>query len=200
VPGGPDQPCSSGELLDAWIGIVHGYTQVNRILADYIERETGLPPADFFVLARLRRSGDPAVPLSTLARELAFSSGGFTKLADRLQQAGLLQRQPSPCDRRVINAALTPDGCAAADRALDVYSAGLRKLVLCHLGTDGLRTMVSQMTRLGNLPPDTLAEQADPEATTPRDRSKAARKTASQRPELTPSGPDDPRAPLLPRL
>src|SRR6266581_3274380 len=86
APGDSDQHCSTGELLDAWMGIIRGHKHVNRILACHVEQETGLPAPDFFVLAKLRRSSDPAVPLSTLARELAFSSGGFTKLADRLQQ------------------------------------------------------------------------------------------------------------------
>jgi DNA-binding MarR family transcriptional regulator len=165
APGDPDHSCSSEELLDAWTGIVRGYTHVNSILACHVEQETGLPRPDFHVLARLRRSGDPAVPLSTLARELAFSSGGFTKLADRLEQAGLIRRQPSPCDRRVINAVLTPAGRAAADRVLAVYCAGLRVLVLRHLGTDGLRAMASQMSRLGSIPPSCLEEQPGSETT-----------------------------------
>jgi DNA-binding MarR family transcriptional regulator len=161
APGDPDQRCSTEELLDAWIGIIRGCEHVNRILACQVEEETGLPAPDFFVLAKLRRGVDPAVPLSTLARELAFSSGGFTKLADRLQQAGYIRREPSPCDRRVTNAVLTPAGRAAADRALAVYCAGLRELVLRHLGTDGLRAMVSQMTRLSDLPPCDPGEQSE---------------------------------------
>src|SRR6266511_1167099 len=72
-PGDSDQRCSTEELLDAWMGIMRGYKHVNRILACHVEQETGLPAPDFFVLAKLRRSSDPAVPLSTLARELAFS-------------------------------------------------------------------------------------------------------------------------------
>ena len=165
APGDPDQRCSAEELLDAWTGIVRGFTHVNRTLAGRIEQETGLAPPDFFVLSRLWRSPDPAVPLSTLGRELAFSSGGFTKVADRLQQAGLIVRQPSPSDRRVTNAVLTPAGRATAEQALAVYCAALRELVLRHLGTDGLRGMVGQMSRLGDLSPCRLAGQPEPEAT-----------------------------------
>jgi DNA-binding MarR family transcriptional regulator len=165
APGDPDQRCSTEELLDAWTGIVRGFTHVNRMLAWHVEQETGLAPPDFFVLSWLWRSPDPAVPLSRLGRELAFSSGGFTKVADRLQQAGLIVRQPSPSDRRVTNAVLTPAGRATAERALAVYCAALRELVLRHLGTDGLRGMVGQMSRLGDLPPCRLAEQPEPGAT-----------------------------------
>jgi DNA-binding MarR family transcriptional regulator len=165
VPGDPDQRCSTEELLDAWTGIVRGFKHVNQTLACQVEQETGLAPPDFFVLSQLWRSPDPAVPLSRLGRELAFSSGGFTKVADRLQQAGLIMRQPSPSDRRVTNAVLTPAGRATAERALAVYCAALRELVLRHLGTDGLRGMVGQMSRLGDLAPCRLAEEPEPEAT-----------------------------------
>ncbi len=147
-----------------WTEIVHGFKHVNEILAGHVEQEIGLPPPDFFVLARLLRGSDPAVPLSRLARERAFSSGGFTKLADRLEQAGLIVRQPSAFDRRVTNAVLTPAGRAAAERAVGVYCAALRELVLRHLGTDGLRAMVSQMSRLTDLPPGCPGEPPDGES------------------------------------
>jgi DNA-binding MarR family transcriptional regulator len=162
APGDRDEHCSSAELLDSWTCIVRGYTYVNRTLTEQVERETGLSAASFVVLAWLLRSSDRAAPLSTLARQAAFSSGGFTKVADRLEQAGLIQRQPSPCDRRVTNAILTPAGHAQAERALAVYCAGLRELVLHHLGADGLRAMAGQMSRLsGDPPPEFLPERHD---------------------------------------
>jgi DNA-binding MarR family transcriptional regulator len=132
--------------MSAWTSIVRGYTHVTQTLTEQVERETGLPAPSFFVLAWLLRSSDQAVPLSALARQVAFSSGGFTKVADRLEQAGLIERQPSPSDRRVINAVLTPAGRAQAERAFAVYCAGLRELVLQRLGLDGLRAMASQMS------------------------------------------------------
>jgi hypothetical protein len=87
------QHCSADELLDAWLGIIRGFKRANRILADHVEKETGLAPPDFLVLTILLRSPDPAVPLSAFAKKLDFSSGGFTKLADRLQQVGMIERR-----------------------------------------------------------------------------------------------------------
>jgi DNA-binding MarR family transcriptional regulator len=145
----PAEHCSSDELVDTWTSIVQGYTRVTRMLTEQVERETGLPAPSFFVLAWLLRSTEPAVPMSTLARQVAFSSGGFTKVADRLEQAGLIERQPSPADRRVTNAALTAAGRVEAERAFAVYCAGLRELVLHRVGLDGLRAMATQMSLLG---------------------------------------------------
>lgn len=145
-PAGPS--AAFDELLDAWGCVVRGYTHVTGLLAEQVERETGLAAPAFVVLAWLLRSGQAAVPLSTLARQVAFTSGGFTKVADRMEQAGLIERQPCPDDRRVTNAVLTPAGRAHAERAVAVYRAGLRDLVLAHLGPDGLRAMAAQMSVL----------------------------------------------------
>jgi DNA-binding MarR family transcriptional regulator len=147
APEDPGPDCSSDELVAAWTCVARGYTHVTQILTEQVERETGLPAACFFALVWLLRGGQ-AVPLSTLARQLAFSSGGFTKVADRLEQAGLIERQPSACDRRVTNAALTPAGRAQAERAFAVYSAGLRELVLQRLSIKELRVLADHMSRL----------------------------------------------------
>ncbi len=153
APCGVDEDCSADELVSAWTTIVRGYTHVTQILTAQVERETGLPAASFFALVCLVRSGR-AVPLTTLARHLAFSSGGFTKVADRLEQAGLIERQPSACDRRVTNVALTPEGRTEARDAFAVYSAALRELVLGRLGVDGLRVLADHMSLLsGDAPP-----------------------------------------------
>ncbi len=142
------QDCSSDELVTAWKSIASGYTRVTQILTEQVERETGLPAACFFALVGLLRGGDQGLPLSMLARQVAFSSGGFTKVADRLEQGGLIERQPSACDRRVTNAALTPAGRAQAERAFAIYSAGLRELVLQRLNINELRVLAEHMSRL----------------------------------------------------
>ena len=148
-PGDPADPCSSDELASAWRTVVRGYTHVIDILAEQVERETGLPAPAFFALVwLLRDGGGAAVPLSMLARQVAFSSGGFTKVADRLERAGLIQRQPSPSDRRVTHAVLTEAGRALAERAFAVYCAGLHELVVERLGLDGLRVLADHMSRL----------------------------------------------------
>jgi DNA-binding MarR family transcriptional regulator len=147
-PGESGPAPSAGELLDAWASVMAGYTHVTRVLTEKIEQETSLAAPSFFVLLWLLRSGQAAVPLSTLARQVAFSSGGFTKVADRLEDAGLIERQPCPNDRRVTNAVLTPAGRAHAERAAAIYCAALHELVLQHLGTDGLLEMAGQMSLL----------------------------------------------------
>src|ERR1700753_1265041 len=141
APNQPGQAPAAGELLDAWASVMAGYTHVTRVLTEKIEQETSLPAPSFFVLLWLLRSGQAAVSLSTLARQVAFSSGGFTKVADRLEDAGLIQRQPPP-----------PAAGARPERAAAVYCDGLHELVLQHLGSDGLLEMAGQMSLLAGQP------------------------------------------------
>ena len=152
--------CALDELADLWKTVVRGYTQVTEMLTEQVERETGLPGVEFLALIWLLRgdSGeagpDVAVPLSKLARQVAFSSGGFTKVADRLEQAGLIKRQPSSSDRRVTHALLTDTGRALAQRAFTVYCQGLRELVVERLGQEGLQVLADHMSRLSEGTPD----------------------------------------------
>jgi DNA-binding MarR family transcriptional regulator len=147
--------CALDELADSWKTVVRGYTHVTEMLTEQVERETGLPGVEFLVLVWLLRgdsgdhgAGDVAVPLSKLARQVAFSSGGFTKVADRLEQAGLIKRQPSESDRRVTHAVLTGTGRVLAERAFTVYCQGLREIVVERLGQDGLNVLADHMSRL----------------------------------------------------
>ncbi len=153
--------CALDELADTWKTVVRGYTHVTEMLTEQVERATGLPGVEFLALVWLLRGdsgdrgSDVAVPLSKLARQVAFSSGGFTKVADRLEQAGLIKRQPSASDRRVTHAVLTDTGRALAQRAFAVYCEGLRELVVERLGEDGLKVLADHMSRLSG---DTAAQ------------------------------------------
>ncbi|GAA3765220.1 DNA-binding MarR family transcriptional regulator [Spinactinospora alkalitolerans] len=102
----------------------------------------------FEVLIRLQRSPDHRLPMSQLAREVSLSSGGFTKLADRLERHGYLVRQSCPSDRRVTYAALTPEGLELAEQARSKHIALLREHVLGTLGAEGLRQFARQARML----------------------------------------------------
>ena len=58
-----------------------------------------LTPADFNVLATMRRKGDDGINPGALLNVLFISSGGLTRRLDRLEAAGLIVRHPDPEDR-----------------------------------------------------------------------------------------------------
>lgn len=137
------------ETLVTWWGLIlEGFSRAHgRIDAD-LREVADLPGPWFEVLLRLSRTPGRELPLTRLAKEVAFSSGGFTKMTDRLVARGLIERRPSPTDRRVTLAGLTPQGARVLDRALRVHLDSLRRYVLEPLGAERLEQVAVGMKEL----------------------------------------------------
>lgn len=90
------------------------HRRLERLLSDY-----DLTPASFDVLANLRRAGDPyrRTP-SELASSSMLTSGALTGRLDKLEQQGLISREPAPEDRRVMYARLTEKGVELIDEVI----------------------------------------------------------------------------------
>ncbi|WP_094854785.1 MarR family winged helix-turn-helix transcriptional regulator [Bordetella genomosp. 10] len=85
-------------------------------------RPLGVNPGEFDVIATLTRHGPPhALSPQQLAESMLLSSGAMTNRLDRLEQAGLVARQPNPDDRRGVIVTLTPLGRQTADAVLRTY-------------------------------------------------------------------------------
>ena len=78
-------------------------------------------------LGALCTAPDHRLPMSDLAARAGLSSGGMTKLADRLVDRGLVSRHHSTTDRRVVFAEVTAAGVAEYGRGARIYAAALRR-------------------------------------------------------------------------
>jgi len=96
-------------------------------LARLFERETarnfaahGLEPAEFSVLATLRRT-DPPYRMSAgkLGHALMLASGSTTNRIDRLEASGLIRRVDDPNDRRGVLVELTALGLRRVEAAVE---------------------------------------------------------------------------------
>jgi MarR family transcriptional regulator, organic hydroperoxide resistance regulator len=61
-------------------------------------------------IALVNLEPDEPKPMSELAAQMFCDASNITGLADRLEARGLVERVPSPSDRRVKTLALTPEG------------------------------------------------------------------------------------------
>jgi DNA-binding MarR family transcriptional regulator len=87
-----------------------------------------LPPLSWFeVLSAVQRSPGGRPRMSELAEYLTLSRGGITKLVDRLQGAGYLERVSCPTDRRTLFAELTPAGETMLSEMAAVYETELER-------------------------------------------------------------------------
>lgn len=91
-----------------------------------------LPPLSWFeVLWAVKRSPTGSPRMSELAAWLTLSRGGITKLVDRLEQAGYLERVACAEDRRSLQAELTPAGESMLEEMRSAYTGEVER----HLAT-----------------------------------------------------------------
>lgn len=107
-----------GRLLEACHGL-----EVR--LGAQLESTAGVPLTTLEVLLRLSRSPEGVLTMGELSRQLALTTGGITRMVDRLSDAGLVERRPSPSDRRVQYAAITKAGEAMLREALARHTEAL---------------------------------------------------------------------------
>jgi DNA-binding MarR family transcriptional regulator len=132
------------DILDQWrrerpdldpapIGIVGRVSRLARELEARLEpvyAAHGLEPGWHDVLATLRRNGEPYRMRPTdLTAQLMLTSSGTTKRLDRLEEAGLVTREPDPSDRRGTLIALTDAGRARIDAVTDAHLANEAELL-----------------------------------------------------------------------
>ena len=115
-----------------------------KVAGDEVERayaRFGIGRPEFDVLATLRRSGTPyQLSPGALAGSMMLSSGGTTARLDRLEKAGLVERIPSPTDRRSVLVRLTDRGREIIDDAVGAGLAEQRRL-LGHLSPAKVRQL-----------------------------------------------------------
>ncbi|WP_313460282.1 MarR family transcriptional regulator [Achromobacter sp.] len=93
-------------------------------------RRYNLHQGEFDVLATLYRTGAPhAMNPQKLVEALLLTSGAMTNRLDRLEQAGLLVRNPNPDDRRGVIVSLTAEGLRVIKLVLKDYLKELNELL-----------------------------------------------------------------------
>jgi DNA-binding MarR family transcriptional regulator len=113
--------------LVAWRSVVASHAAVT----DRVQRALAaadVPPLSWFeLLSAVKRSPTGRPRMSELADWLTLSRGGVTKLVDRLQGAGYLERVSCAGDRRALQAELTPAGEEMLQEMRVVYEAELER-------------------------------------------------------------------------
>lgn len=114
--------CPSGDEKVTLFGLLlETNARLARGLGVELEATCELPLAWFEVLLELRKSPDGRLKMSQIADAIVHSTGGTTRLIDRLEETGLVARTLCPTDRRAIHVAITPAGNDKLDAALAVH-------------------------------------------------------------------------------
>jgi DNA-binding MarR family transcriptional regulator len=95
-------------LEDAVLIAIRKIIRATDIHSRRLIRTIGLTAPQLLLLQAIRNLG--AVAISRLAMEVSLSQATVTTIIDRLEDRGLVTRQRSDCDKRVVHALLTDAG------------------------------------------------------------------------------------------
>ena len=105
--------------------LVEATRRLTRIVETSLRDHHGLTGVEFEAMIRIGRSPDRQMSMSDLANQMVLTSGGITRLVDRLAADDYVDRLSCPSDRRVQWAHLTDAGVEAVSQALKTHLADL---------------------------------------------------------------------------
>jgi DNA-binding MarR family transcriptional regulator len=115
-------------------GLLHeAHRRLDRAFNCSLEQSVGISGPFFEVLLRVGRSPGGRLNMSELAGQLGLTSGGTTRLVDRVVAGGLVERESCPNDRRVQWVVLSAAGERKLDDALEVHLQDLQHELLDRL-------------------------------------------------------------------
>ncbi len=130
----------------AYLAVVRAYETLSADIAQFFQ-ERGITPQQFNVL-RILADDTSGVGLrcSSISERLTNRVPDITRLLDRLERAGLVERHRDPSDRRVVRAGLTDDGRALVERMEAPLEEAFRAL-FSHLDEDELDQLITLLKK-----------------------------------------------------
>jgi DNA-binding MarR family transcriptional regulator len=132
----------------AWTGLLRTRERLMHELDRELEQTHGLSLAEYDVLVQLETAGERGLRMAELAEAVLLTRSGLTRLVDRLEQQGLVERTRCPSDARGMHATLTGGGAARLAAAVPTHTDGIRRLFLDPLDAPDLDQLVRIWARL----------------------------------------------------
>lgn len=158
-PDTTQSPLSAAEFA-AWGGFLRVHATLVRALDAELRAAHQLPLTEFEVLLWLSHRPEHRMRMAELADSVLLSLSGMSRLVERLERRGYVQRETSPEDRRGAYAVLTQEGLALVREARGTHWAGIRERFLRHFTDEELEGLAIYWSRL--LGEETLGERTVP--------------------------------------
>jgi DNA-binding MarR family transcriptional regulator len=135
-----------------WRRFVETHAAIVRRLDEDLRAQSGLTLSSFEVLYELVRAPGNRLRMAELADQLLFTRSGVTRLVDRLERGGFVERNECAHDGRGVYAILTEKGFDTFEAAAAPHIDGVRRLFFDRL--DGRDDVLGRLlVRLGSETP-----------------------------------------------
>lgn len=148
---GTDRPAVAGTddpAISTYGRLIEVTRRLEQAFAATISCRFDLPLPRFELLLRLARSPGEQLTMSALAEQLGVTSGGATRLVDRVAADGLAARRTCTEDRRVHHVALTEAGRTLLAQVLEAHRADLDRELSSRLPDDTQRQLDGLLDQL----------------------------------------------------
>lgn len=135
--------------LEAWVGLLQTHHRLVLELDAELERAHGLTIGEYEVLLQLSHAPGARLRMSELAEAVLLTKSGLTRLVDRLEGRGLVERAKCPSDLRGFHAVLTDEGLELLREAAPTHLSGVRRLFLDRLEPGDAERFAQLWRRLG---------------------------------------------------
>ena len=113
----------------------------------------GVTPTQYNVLRILRGAGPAGHCRYEIRDRLVAQVPDVTRLLDRLEEAGLVERERDSADRRQVKTRITRDGLALLAR-MDAPVGEMHTRLLGHLGEQKLQTLIELLAEVREIESD----------------------------------------------
>jgi len=124
--------------LRAWRGLLRVHAQLSKALDAQLDAAHGLQLTSYEVLLYLSDAEGGRMRMNDLAASVLLSRSGLTRLVDRLEREGYLERCSCAHDARGAFAVLTQPGREKLEAARETHLAGVREHFLAHFTPEEL--------------------------------------------------------------
>jgi DNA-binding MarR family transcriptional regulator len=119
--------------------LVRVETRLYNAVAERVRAEAGVGAGHFELLRYVRDHPDARV--ADLASAFAIGVGTTSKIVDRLENEGWMERRPNPANRRSSLLALTSAGQAVVSRAEPAWQAAIQEILGGAIASDELAAL-----------------------------------------------------------
>ena len=148
----------------AWRAFRHASHRLSLRLQRHLLRDSGLSDADYEILAVLSEHAAGRMPAQEMSVLLRWEKSRLSHQVRRMQDRGLILREPNPVDARSTMIRLLPAGRRAIEAAAPLHVDAVRRHLIDLFTPDELDTLAALNERiLRHLADEPLPEHCAPE-------------------------------------
>jgi DNA-binding MarR family transcriptional regulator len=147
IPPSDQEALTLGELR-AWRGLLRAHACLAKRLDAELERAHRLPMTSYEVLNHLQEATGGRMRMCDLAEQAQLSRSGLTRMVDRLEREGLLERCSCDHDARGSYACLTESGRERVEEAHVTHLSVVREHFFSRFSESELSLLADMWERI----------------------------------------------------